>query len=124
MNAYINKIKEEFNDMLSKCRKENETVIYGAGIIGKLFLEKYGRECKHIAGFAVTRQDESNRLIENYAVKDIRSYSREAFVVVAVGKKYAKEILENIKLLQFQNVCYIPYSDIMLLEKITNKGTL
>lgn len=124
MNAYINKIKEEFNDMLSKCRKENETVIYGAGKIGKLFLEKYGRECRHIAGFAVTRQDESNRLIENYAVKDIRSYSREAFVVVAVGKKYAKEILENIKLLQFQNVCYIPYSDIMLLEKISNKGTL
>ncbi|MDE6568559.1 MAG: glycosyltransferase [Lachnospiraceae bacterium] len=114
MVAYISNIKEKRSNMLDKCHKARETVIYGAGKIGNGFLEKYGSICRNIVGFAVTSKSEEEHFIAGYAVKEIGNYDREALVVVAVGEKSAQEILQNLEMLQFQNVCYVKYSELML----------
>ena len=39
-------------------------------------------------------------------------------MVVAVGKNYIMEILENLKRLEFKNICCIDYTALRLIEKI------
>lgn len=117
MEEYVAKQKEKRDMMFRKCRTERDVVIYGAGKIGKLFLHRYCSECKHIAGFAVSNKDIENQ-VEGYEVKEIGDYNRETLVIVAVGKKYVNEVLRHLEKLQFKNVFYIEYSDLLLLDKI------
>lgn len=124
METYISNIKEKRNNMLTKCHKARETVIYGAGKIGSSFLKKYGSECRNIVGFAVTSKSEEDHFIAGYAIKEIGNYDREALVVVATGEKSAQEILQNLETLQFHNVCYVKYSELILLENLSENFLL
>lgn len=58
-------------------------------------------------------------MTEGYTVKKIDKYDREAFVIVATSEKYAKEILKSLERLQFQDVCYVNYLDLMLLDNMS-----
>lgn len=118
LEAYILGIKKDRDDMRRRCREAQETVIYGAGKIGYSFLEKYGSECRNIVGFAVTSKSEEDHFIAGYMVREIENYDRGALVVVAVGEKSAQEIRQNLRMLQFQNVCYVKYSELILLERL------
>lgn len=117
LKAYVAEQIEKRNHILYECRIADEVIIYGAGEVGKYFLKNYDKACRHIAGFAVSRKDKES-YIDGYEVREIGEYSREALVVVAVGKNYIMEILENLKRLEFKNICCIDYTALRLIEKI------
>lgn len=117
LNAYVELLREKRENMISMCRKAEEVVIYGAGEVGRYFLQNFGKECRQIAGFAVSNKGIEDS-VEGYEIKEISEYSREALIVVAVGKKNAVEVLKNLKIMKFENVCYTEYAALKLLEKM------
>lgn len=117
LDAYVAPLIEKRDNMISMCRKAEEVVIYGAGEVGQYFLRNFGRECRHIAGFAVSTKDKED-LVEGYEVREIGEYSRAALIIVAVGQKNATEVLKNLKQMNFENVCYTEYATLKFLEKI------
>lgn len=117
MEKFISGIREKRKNMLSECRIK-ETVIYGAGTVGKRFLEKYRGDCRKIVGFAVSNPSSKEESVAGYKIKNIKEYNRDMFVVVAVSEKYSDEILRNLKALKFQNICYIKPSELKYIEII------
>lgn len=118
LEEYVTNLKSKREKMIFECQKAQEVVIYGAGVAGEFFLENYGKECKHIAGFAVSKKNIEEAFDKGYEVKEITEYSRKALIVVAVSQKYAEEILQNLERLQFENICYVEYAGLKLLEKL------
>lgn len=118
LEAYVASLREERDQMISECRKAKEIVIYGAGEVGQYFLRNFGKECRHIAGFAVSNKDKEDS-VEGYEVREIGEYSRTALVIVAVGQQNAVEVLKNLKQMKFENVCYTKYATLKLLEKMS-----
>lgn len=121
LKTYIDILKEKRNQMISICRKAEEVIIYGAGEAGQFFLKNFGKECRHIVGFAVSNRKSGQDFVAGYEVKEISEYSRNALVIVAVGKKNAIEILQNLERMQFENICYIEYGALRFLEDISGK---
>ncbi len=117
IEEYVAKLKEKKNHMIEKCQDAETVVIYGAGEAGRFFLNHYGHECRHIAGFAVSEKYKID-FVDGYRVRVIDDYDRENLVIVAAGVRYAKEILKNLETLQFKNVCYVEYHFLRLLEEI------
>lgn len=117
IEEYVAEQREKRDIMLRKCRTEGEIVIYGAGKAGKYFLNRYGNECGHIVGFAVSNKSNENR-IEGYKVKEIRDYNCQTLVIVAVGTEYADAILRYLEKLQFKNVWYMEFADLLMLDRI------
>lgn len=117
LKAYVTSLKEKRDHMIYACQKAEEVVIYGAGEVGKYFLQNFAKECKYIAGFAVSSKGMED-CIAGYAVREIGEYNRKSLIIVAVGQKYATEILQNLKKMRFENVCYTEYAVLKLLEKI------
>lgn len=115
MTIYLNKLKSKQDVMLAKFRKEKNIVIYGAGKAGKFFLNSYGHECGHIQGFAVSEW-KGESCVSGYCVKEITEYSKSALIIVAVSSKYAKEILDKLAELQYQNVYYVEYTELRILK--------
>lgn len=116
LEAYIVSLKAKRDDMIAKCKTAREIVIYGAGEAGKFFLEKYGDQCKHIVGFAVSEPDTNGTFVEGYAVKEIEAYNKEALIIVAASKRHADEILQNLERKQFYNISYIEYAVLRFLD--------
>lgn len=117
LKAYVEPLIEKRDSMVSMCRKAEEVVIYGAGEAGRYFLRNFGKECRHIAGFAVSNKGVED-LVEGYEVKEIGEYSRTALIVVAVGKQNAVEVLKSLKQMKFGNICYTEYATLRFLEKM------
>lgn len=117
LEAYVASIKHKRDEMVLKCHNAKEVVIYGAGEAGAYFLKHYGKECRNIAGFAVSRKGKEE-FVKNYEIKEIETYKTESLIIVAAGRQLAEEMLQNLKRLGFRNVCYIEYSALQLLEKI------
>lgn len=117
LDAYVEPLREKRNHMISECRKAEEVVIYGAGEVGRYFLQNFGKECRHIAGFAVSSKGKENS-VGGYEVREIGEYSRTALIIVAVGRQNAVEVLKNLEQMQFRNVCYTEYATLKLLEKM------
>lgn len=116
IEKYILKLKEKREHLISECHSAKEVVIYGAGTAGQFFIKKYGKECGQIAGFAVSRKDTDEAFIQGYPLKEITEYSKEALIVVAVNQKNAEEILRNLEKMQYENVCYVEYVGLKILE--------
>lgn len=117
LESYIAGLKSERNLLETQISLAENTVIYGAGIVGKYFLGKYGNKCRHIEGFAVSKaENEAN--LEGYVVKQIEQYSREALVVIAAGADSAKEMTEHLKKLEFKNICYVEYGKLQFMEMV------
>ena len=117
LELYVMKLKAKRDHMILQCRNAEDIVIYGAGEVGQYFLQHYGKECKHIVGFAVSSKDKKD-LIAGYEVKEIEQYDRKSLVIVTVGKQHVTEMMKNLKRLDFKNVCYTEYSTLKLLERI------
>ena len=117
LEAHIEKLREEQKKLIETCQKATDVVIYGAGEAGQFFLHHYAKDCKHIVGFAVSKKNKEE-FFEGYTIKEINDYDRELLVVVAVGKQYAQEILQNLQALQFNNVCYVEYANLRVLEEL------
>ena len=66
----------------------------------------------------VSKKNIEEAFDKGYEVKEITEYSRKALIVVAVSQKYAEEILQNLERLQFENICYVEYAGLKLLEKL------
>lgn len=117
LEAYVAPLREKRDNMISMCRKAEEVVIYGAGEVGRYFLQNFRKECRHIAGFAVSTKGKEDS-VEGYEVREIGEYSRTALIIVAVGQQNAVEVLKNLKQLKFENVCYTEYATLKFLERI------
>lgn len=117
LEAYVAPLKETRDNVISKCQKAEEVVIYGAGEVGQFFLQNFGNQCGHIVGFAVSTKYKEDS-IKGYEVKEIRDYSKKALIIVAAKRKSAVEILKNLERMQFENVCYIDYVTLKLIERI------
>lgn len=117
MEAYVFGLMRERNHIISECRAADHVVIYGAGTVGKYFLQSFGKECKRIDGFAVSRK-QGDIAVDGYAVKEIGDYDREALVFIAVSRQYAEEIVRNLESLQFKKICYAAYEDLEMAERI------
>ena len=63
-------------------------------------------------------QKEKEEFIEGYEVKEIDNYSRDALIIVAVGKRYTQEILNNLERMYFKNVCSIDYTELKMIENV------
>ncbi|MCM1231014.1 MAG: glycosyltransferase [Ruminococcus flavefaciens] len=117
LEAYVAPLREKRDHMISMCQKAEEVVIYGTGEVGRFFLQSFGKECGHIAGFAASDK-ESEDFIDGYEVREIGEYSRKSLIVVAVIPRNAKEVLQNLEQMQFENVCYIEYATLKLIKRI------
>ncbi len=117
LEAYILKVKDEWNQFMYACHNAEEIVIYGAGEVGQFFLKNYGNECKCIKGFAVSKKNGMD-MIEGYTIKEICCYSKDSLIIVAVGKNYAGEILKNLEKLQFKNVLLLDYQIMKVMRNI------
>lgn len=117
MEKFVEDLQQNWRVIVDRCRRAKEVVIYGAGEAGKAFLQAIQRQEIPIVGFAVSNTEKED-FVEGYRVKAIQSYSREALVVVAVGEKYAEEVLRNLEVMQFPDSCYMRYKDFFVLEKI------
>lgn len=117
LEAYVLPLKEARDNMIFMCQKAEEIVIYGAGEVGRFFLQNFGKECGHISGFAVSDKGKEDS-IEGYEVKEIRDYNRKALIIVAAKPKSAVEIMKNLEKMQFENVCYVEYATLKLIKRI------
>ena len=117
LKDYTKQIKDRRDDMIAQCHAAQEVVIYGAGKAGMYFFQNYGKECKCLSGFAVSKK-EKEEFIEGYEVKEIGNYSRDALIIVAVGKRYTQEILNNLERMYFKNVCSIDYTELKMVENV------
>lgn len=115
---YIAELREEKENLLNKCSKAHNVIIYGAGEAGKFFLKNYGDRCAHISGFAVSRIALSEKFVEGYPVKEITEYDRGSFIIVSISKKYREDIQKYIDKMEFKNVCYIKYEELKILEEL------
>lgn len=116
MENFVESLRQNWRMIVDRCEMAKEVVIYGAGEAGKAFLQALERQGIHIAGFAVSNMGQED-YVGGYRVKEIQSYSRESFIVVAVGENYAEEVLGNLERMQFQNSGYMRYKDFLVLEK-------
>jgi hypothetical protein len=87
--------------------KSKEIWIYGAGMHGeKVFhrLEQLGCKDK-IKGVLVTSPDGNDKLFLGYPVQSIEQYriSEEHIIIVAVGKKNSREVLQTLEEYQVEN---------------------
>ena len=117
LEFHVAKLKEKRSRMIEACRNAVDVVIYGAGEAGRYFLHHYGKDCRHIAGFAVSCNT-NETFVEGYEVRAIGDYSTEALVIVAAGKQYAQEILDNLHALKYKNVYYVEYAQLRSLEDL------
>ena len=117
METYIAQQRKEREKMLFFCRTEPQTVIYGAGEVGRYFLRKFGNSCSGIIGFAVSDMKDNDEFIEGYAVRNINEYNRDTFIIVAVTEQYAEEVLHNLERLQFEKICYVEPAILPFLEE-------
>lgn len=97
--------------LLLKCKKYENIIIYGAGVIGKkigTFLHLQGIE--NIEGYAITGEVLEPK-IGQYFVKNIDEYlelRNSALVLVAIkNQKYKKEIKDTLRTLQFLNIYFM-----------------
>lgn len=118
LEKYIAGLQTRRETLITRCQRAQDVVIYGAGEAGTYFLNKYGKKCGHILGFAVSRLERKGTLMEGYGVREITAYDKEALIVVAVGKKHADAVLQNLEKNQFYNVCYMDYGDMKLLDSL------
>lgn len=117
MESYVKEIKRNRTVMIERCKEAKEVIIYGAGKAGKTYLQSLEHEGIHVTGFAVSKKD-TEEFFEKYPIRLIEEYDKESIVVVAVGEKYAAEMLDNLKHLHFENVCYMKYRDFLISEQI------
>lgn len=118
LEAYILEIKSTWKQFMDACHSE-EVVIYGAGEVAQYFVKNYGKQCKCIKGFAVSKKC-GRDMLEGYAIKEIHSYNKESMVIVATGKSYAEEILKNLEELQFKNVLVLDFHTMKVMNNIQN----
>lgn len=117
LEEYIARQRAAREKMLAACDIVQQIVIYGAGEAGKHFLQNYGKRYSNIIGFAVSRKEGNEDFIEGYAVREITAYNRDTLIIVAVSEQYADEVLDNLKRLQFKNICYVEYAILPFLEE-------
>lgn len=117
LETYVAQQRETKERMLAACHTAQQIVIYGAGKVGRCFLQHWGEKCNNIIGFAVSEKGDNEDFIEGYAVREITEYSREALIIVAAAKKGADEIRRNLARLHFGNVWYVEYAAFSLLEE-------
>ncbi|RKI87614.1 glycosyltransferase family 2 protein [Parablautia intestinalis] len=118
LDEYVIKLKEKRDCLVAKCHEAKEVVIYGAGVAGKLFLEKYKKECSRLAGFAISKKDVDESFINGYPLKEISEYDKDAFVVVVANQKNAEEMMRNLEKLDYKNLFYIEYTGLKMLEEL------
>ncbi|MBQ6993491.1 MAG: glycosyltransferase [Lachnospiraceae bacterium] len=121
LEDFIFNMKNERERLIAKCHVAENVIIYGAGEVGKYILKNYEKECKNIIGFAVTKKTNNAEYIDGYEVKEINEfleYRSDALVIVAVGKKNADEIVSMLKEYKFENICYVEYGTLLMLEEL------
>lgn len=103
------KIRYQMRDYLNKYDK---LVIYGAGNIGRLTLERLLTKYKiKVIGFAVTSIEGNDSFIEGIEVREIKYYldkKDEILVIVSVAEKYQAQIINLLKNLGYKNFIISP----------------
>lgn len=101
--------------------ERNSVIIYGAGASAARFLRMFSGHTENIIGAAVTDKTKSRLSVENIEVKQIEEYmpyQEKAFIIVAVDKKYQKEIEDHLQSLGFLNIHKIDSKKIQLAEEL------
>lgn len=117
LEGYVESIRVKKEQLVLDCRKAKEVVIYGAGNVGRYFLENYGKEYRCIVGFVISQGNRKD-LIEGYNIREIKEYSREFFVIMAVGKQFMAEIMENLNQTKYENISCVDFTALKLLERL------
>ena len=110
------------NELLEKCHSYERVIVYGAGKFGGFFLENYAHECKNIIGIAVTSKGDNEDRIGEYQVRNIEEYAyyadkEDCLVVVAIGKKHSKEVVDKLKGLDFKNCVCVDFAKLSRMKQ-------
>lgn len=102
-------------------QKQNDIVIYGAGIYGRKvlqYLKEIGLQ-DHIRCFAVTNGEDVVKEVDSIEVQSIKELSKKrkhSLVIVAVAKPKQSSMLQILKDLQFENVLRVDDAFISLMK--------
>ncbi len=56
MEAYVKEMLQNRTMMIERCKEAKKVIIYGAGKVGKTYLQFLEREGIHVIGFAVSKK--------------------------------------------------------------------
>ena len=90
-------------NIVNDLRRYKDVIIYGAGLLAEDVYKVLTEKDIVITSFAVTDCKSNSKSINNVPVKNIKE-KIPLVVIVAVGKKYSKEVSEYLKELHFPNV--------------------
>jgi len=95
----LDKFDERLYELQQICKKYKKVYIYGAGMLGRNCLRFLNFIDVKIKGFIVTNMESNEQFIDGIPVYtlDEVDFDNESGVIVAVNKKYQKEIFENLK---------------------------
>lgn len=94
-------------NIVNDLRRYKDVIIYGAGLLAEDVYKVLTEKDIVITSFAVTDCKSNSKSINNVPVKNIKEMiplKDDIVVIVAVGKKYSKEVSEYLKELHFPNV--------------------
>ena len=94
-------------NIVNDLRRYKDVIIYGAGLLAEDVYKVLTEKDIVITSFAVTDRKSNSKSINNVPVKNIKEMiplKDDIVVIVAVGKKYSKEVSEYLKELHFPNV--------------------
>jgi len=94
-------------NIVNDLRRYKYVIIYGAGLLAEDVYKVLTEKDIVITSFAVTDCKSNSKSINNVPVKNIKEMiplKDDIVVIVAVGKKYSKEVCEYLKELHFPNV--------------------
>lgn len=114
---YARKENKRANQMDHVLENYQEVFIYGAGLVGQRTynLLREGRRNIKVKYFAVTEAEGNPERVFDVPVKEIdrlQSYKETALVIIAVGKKYIREVEELLKEQGFSH--YVFWEDLVV----------
>lgn len=102
-----------YSDMIIRHLRNNSFAIYGAGSVGKAACDYFVQNGLTPQCFIVSQPD-GKKQVDNIPVRQLSEIDdRETEIIVAVSKKYQKDIVENLEKSGFRNF-FIPDSDKLL----------
>lgn len=104
------------SEVYSQICKQEQVIIYGAGMVGRKLLDDiiFRQKPDNIIGFAVTDKTDNvdeYRGIHIYKIDELKQYAKTAFVVIATIKKHQAAITDILDKHGFENIIRIPEFD-------------
>lgn len=95
--------------LLERFKQYDQIIIYGAGALGKKVLETLSNRRTPIEVTRVAVSDKAGnpeyvKGIPVYPIEDLLDYRKHSIVLVATKEAYLYEIVQNLKLLQFEQI--------------------